>query len=101
MNHLPAGVVAVPAPTEPAPLDTRRRFVRLRRERANGLVEFDFAIGEPELFVELILGRAAFDEFCANQRVEMLPPPAGDAAAEAEASDWEWRLADATGIRFK
>lgn len=94
MNRLPAT-----APTAPAPLDTRRRFARLRRERANGLVEFDFAIGEPELFVELILARAAFDEFCANQQVEMLAPAPTSEAAEA--SDWDWRLADATGIRFK
>lgn len=78
-------------------IDTSRRFVRLRGERANGFVEFDFAIGEPEIFVEMILGRDAFQEFCAVNRVEHLPP----VDETAEASDWDWRLADATLTRFK
>ena len=89
-------------PTEemvPAALDTRRRFVRVTGERGNGFVEFDFAIGEPELCVEMILGREAFAEFCAANRVELLP--AAGPAAQGEASDWDWRLSDATRTRFK
>ncbi|MFM2370370.1 MAG: hypothetical protein RIS85_92 [Pseudomonadota bacterium] len=46
-----------------------RRFVRLRNRRANGIVEFDFAIGAPEIFVELIMPEAAFAQFCADNRV--------------------------------
>jgi len=83
---------------QPAALDTARRFVRLRGERANGFVEFDFAIGEPEVFIEMILDREAFNEFCATNQVEMLTDEAGQSAAP---SDWDWRLADATGTRFK
>lgn len=79
------------------PLDTARRFVRLSGERPNGFVEFEFAIGEPEIFVEMILGREAFAEFCAANRVEMLPPRDADAPTD----DWDWRLADATHTRFK
>jgi phenol/toluene 2-monooxygenase (NADH) P0/A0 len=74
-------------------MDTSRRFVRLRGERANGLIEFDFAIGEPEVFVELILDRAAFKEFCTTQQVHMLPAHAADVATP---SDWDWRLTDVT-----
>jgi phenol hydroxylase P0 protein len=73
-------------------MDTARRFVRVSDQRANGFIEFEFAIGEPDVFVELILSRQAFDEFCAANAVEMLPPrPAGEAK-----SDWDWRLADVT-----
>ena len=79
------------------PMDTARRFVRLSGERSNGFVEFEFAIGEPEIFVEMILGRGAFAEFCAANRVEMLPPRDPDAPQ----GDWDWRLADATHTRFK
>ncbi|MDR2188619.1 MAG: phenol hydroxylase subunit [Azonexus sp.] len=79
------------------PLDTRRRFVRWRGERGNGFVEFDFAIGEPEIFLEMILSREAYAEFCAVNHVEILPPR----PAEVSDSDWDWRLADATRIRFK
>lgn len=83
---------------EQPPMDTARRFVRIHGERANGFVEFDFAIGEPEIFIEMILGREAFAEFCAANCVEMLPVE--EAKAE-ESSDWGWRLADATHVRFK
>ena len=38
----------------PAGFDTRRRFVRVTGERPNGFVEFDFAVGEPDLAVEMI-----------------------------------------------
>jgi phenol hydroxylase P0 protein len=80
------------------PLDSRRRFVRKLKERANGFVEFEFAIGEPEIFVELILPREDFAEFCATNQVAMLAERVADGAPP---SDWDWRLADATGTRFK
>ncbi|MBT9498372.1 MAG: phenol hydroxylase [Zoogloea sp.] len=82
---------------EHATMDTTRRFVRLSGERPNGFVEFEFAIGEPEIFVEMILPRAAFAEFCSTNLVEMLPPRDPDAPQ----GDWDWRLADATHTRFK
>lgn len=82
-------------------MDTSRRFVRLRGERANGFVEFDFAIGEPEVFVELILGRDAFAEFCVTNKVELLPPLVPNSSDDVARSDWDWRLADATKTRFK
>lgn len=81
----------------PEPIDVTRRFVRVRGERGNGFVEFEFAIGEPELFVEMVLNRAAFAEFCADNRVQMLDP----AAAHTGTPDWEWSLHDATHARFR
>ena len=78
-------------------MDTTRRFVRLSGERPNGLVEFEFAIGEPEIFVEMILPGDALTEFCLANRVELLPPRAPDAPQ----GDWDWRLADATHTRFR
>lgn len=58
-----------PGPLEPQTCDTSRKYVRVTEERADGLVAFDFAISWPELSVELLLPRAAFDEFCATNRV--------------------------------
>jgi phenol hydroxylase P0 protein len=83
------------------PMDATRRFVRLRGERGNGFVEFEFAIGEPELFVELILNRESFEEFCATNKVEVLSPLAAHSSEDGERSEWDWRLADATKTRFK
>ena len=76
-------------------LDTTRRFVRVCGKRTGGFIEFEFAIGEPEVFVEMLLSPDAFAEFCATNRVEMLAPHDPDAVP----SYWDWRLADAT--RFK
>lgn len=89
------------APLElvPAQLDTRRRYVRVTGSRGD-FVEFDFALGEPEIFVELILTPEAFADFCIQHQVEMLPEREDDDAAELQ-SDWDWRLANATQTRFK
>jgi len=88
----------LPPDAVPVTLDYRRRFVRLTGERPNGLVEFDFAIGDPELFLEMILSREAFTEFCVANNVEALPPRL---AKEDRPDDWDWRLADATHTRFR
>lgn len=78
-------------------IDVTRKFVRLVEERADGLVEFEFSIGDPELFVEMLLPAAAFEEFCAVNRVERLEGP----RPQAEASDWDWSLHEATHQRFR
>ena len=49
--------------------NTNLKFVRIIETHANGLVEFEFAVGEPELFVELLMAQAPFDEFCATHGV--------------------------------
>lgn len=61
----------LPADDLPA-CDTNRRFVRVIEQRADGLVAFEFAIGWPELSVELLLPAAAFAEFCAKNQVQRL-----------------------------
>lgn len=58
-----------PRDLPPSGVDLTRKFVRVTEERADGLVSFEFAIGWPELCVELLLPRAAFAEFCARQQV--------------------------------
>lgn len=62
----------LPLPIELAPCDTTQRFVRVIQEHADGLVAFEFAIGWPELAVELLLPAAGFAEFCATHRVQRL-----------------------------
>ena len=52
-----------PRQTPPA-FDAHQRFVRLRRHRPDGFVEFYFALGDPSLCMELILPAAAFEAFC-------------------------------------
>lgn len=52
--------------------DVTAKFVRIKQLRADGLVCFEFAIGWPELFVDLMLPRSAFDDFCVRQKVQLL-----------------------------
>ncbi|BBB27596.1 phenol hydroxylase subunit [Amphritea japonica] len=40
------------------------RYVRVRSSSESRFVEFDFAIGDPSLFVELIMPQGAFEHFC-------------------------------------
>lgn len=69
--------------------DATRRYVRVCQERADGFVEFEFAIGEPEMFVELMLPMPAFHEFCLANGVILLEPL-------AEEGDWVQRLNNAS-----
>lgn len=72
MNRLSRTTRLELAAEQPAAVDTSRRFVRVTERRADGLVAFEFAIGWPELSVELLLPAAAFAEFCERNRVQRL-----------------------------
>lgn len=63
---------ASPAPS--LTVDTSQRFVRVLELRPDGLVVFQFAIGWPELAVELVLPSQAFTQFCARHQVRLLDP---------------------------
>ena len=73
-------------------INAEAKYVRLTEVRADGFVAFDFAIGEPEIYVEMMLPLAAFEAFCADQRVIRLDQAEPNAGAD---SDFLWRLRDA------
>ncbi len=52
--------------------DTTRKFVRVTGINPRGFVEFEFSVGIPELCVELMLPREAFEEFCVAQNAVRL-----------------------------
>jgi phenol hydroxylase P0 protein len=68
-----------------------RRFVRVRNVH-DGFVEFDFAIGDPQLYVELILTEGAFEEFCHTNSVEHLDE---ESATRLDQDKQAWREGDA------
>lgn len=49
--------------------DQMTRWIRVRSEPDARFVEFDFAIGHPDLFVELVLPKDAFVQFCKHNQV--------------------------------
>jgi len=79
-------------------MDITRKFVRLVERRPDGLVEFEFSIGEPELFVEMMLPQSAYEAFCEINQVIVLE---GERPANEDESDWDWNLHEATSKRFR
>ncbi|MEY4754318.1 MAG: hypothetical protein RJA44_1993 [Pseudomonadota bacterium] len=76
-----------------AAFDPSQKFIRVVERRADGMVEFEFAVGEPELFVEMLLPQAAFEDFCRTQGVSPDEPQPG--ASPAQHEDFAWTLHDA------
>ena len=62
-------------PPEPAvpPSVLTQRFVRVLQRGPGDLVRFEFAIGWPDLSVELVLPSPSFDAFCVREHT--LPWP--------------------------
>lgn len=65
-------------------IDATRRFVRVRHLRDDGFVEFDFAIGDPELYAELILPRPAFEAFARMPGTEVMSERVAREVAQRE-----------------
>lgn len=74
---------------EQTQLDCSKKFVRVTGIRNQRFVEFDFAVGEADLFVEMILPLEQFDAFCAMHQVEQLDAAA---AAAIEQDKQQWRI---------
>ncbi len=65
------------------------KYIRITGDRHAKFVEFDFAIHDPTLFVELVLPQEAFQNFCeANQVVEMTE--AQQAWNDAQEDKWRY-----------
>ena len=71
------------SPTTESGFDANRRYVRVCERRADGFVEFEFAIGERALFVEMMLPIRAFDEFCGIHSVTRIDDGQEDPALSA------------------
>jgi phenol hydroxylase P0 protein len=80
--------------------DVKRKFVRVIGNLPNGLVEFVFAIGDPDVAVELVMPKPAFDEFCRANQVEFLAAEA-PVDPQADNADFKWGMHQATQQRFR
>ena len=50
----------------------KKKYVHVTDIKTNGLVEFDFSIGDPCMYVELALPKKQFEQFCVNNKVKHL-----------------------------
>lgn len=72
--------------------DPSKKFVRVTRLREDGFIEFDFSVGEAEIYVEMILPAKAFDDFCLLNKVTFLDESTSLHIDEGDPN--RWRLAD-------
>ncbi len=79
-------------------VDLSSKFVRITGIKDEKYVEFDFSIGHPELFVELLLPFDMFNTFCKKNQVTILPP--GQDMQE-EHERLLWRIGEAGRETFK
>lgn len=71
-HHMTMNMTMTFTPPTSQTFEIKRKFVRIKEVRQSGLVCFEFAIGWPELFVDLMLPQPAFDEFCVQNQVQVL-----------------------------
>jgi phenol hydroxylase P0 protein len=84
----------------PELFDVTRKFVRVTACMPNGFIAFEFAVGEPAVFAELVMPQAAFEAFCRDNQVETLAA-AVPMAADSPLADFQWSLHQATHQRFR
>ncbi|MCE2030092.1 phenol hydroxylase subunit [Sessilibacter corallicola] len=75
------------------PFDKLIKYVRVRSDPDAKFVEFDFAIGDPNLYVELIMPRVVFDFFCEKNSVTFMTEEQAEAVDEAMK---KWRYGEQT-----
>lgn len=72
--------------------DPRRKLVRINGER-NGLIEFDFAIGDMDLAVEMLLPPEEFRRFCEANTIALVTDPRATPKDDALLA-MSWRPSD-------
>ena len=65
------------------------KYVRVRSGKNARFVEFDFAIGDPSLFVELVMPPGAFEVFCQQNNVVHMTAEQMQ-AVDAEMEKWRY-----------
>lgn len=70
-----------------------KKYIRVRSKPGAPFIEFDFAIDEPELFVELIMPPTAFKLFCEAQSVIEMST---DQIATVDREIAKWRYGEDT-----
>ena len=64
------------------------RYVHVTNIDDRGFIEFQFSIGDPNLYLEMMLPPKAFDEFCAEQHAAKL---SDEQVAQVRKNEDRWR----------
>jgi len=72
--------------------DTPQKLVRITGEHG-GMIEFEYAVGDMDLVLELLLPPAAFDDFCEANSVKLVSDNREEAKDDGERA-MNWRPSD-------
>jgi len=72
------------------------RYVWVTSRARPGFIEFNFAIGDPAVYLEMILPETAFEEFCAEQQAVFLDRRRAG-AVERDGERWRYGTAGCAG----
>lgn len=67
------------------------KYIRIRSNPDARFVEFDFAINDPSLFVELIMPKSCFETFCEHNQVIHMSEEQS-AQNDKEAAKWRYGM---------
>lgn len=76
-------------PADKIPFREFVKYIRIKSHESARFVDFDFAIGDPTLFVELIMPKDAFDEFCLTNNTVLMTLEQ-TLAVDAEMKKWRY-----------
>ncbi len=68
-------------------LNQQTRYVRVTGSARGGFIEFQFSIGDPTLYLEMILPKPAYEEFCGTNKVVHLSAEQGR-MVDADYAKW-------------
>lgn len=67
----------------------KKKYVHVTDIKSSGLVEFDFSIGDPCMYVELALPKKQFEQFCVKNDVQHLNREQ-EIAVENDKHKWQY-----------
>lgn len=74
------------------------KFVHVTNQTSSGLIEFDFSINDPTIYVELALPIKQFEEFCKNNEVKYLTK---QQLIDVENDKHKWRYGAIGNLTYK
>lgn len=74
------------------------KFVHITNQTKDGLIEFDFSIGEPTLYVELALPKEQFENFCKINGVKQLTK---QQEIDVENDRYKWKYGEVGTLKYE
>ncbi len=75
-----------------------KKYVQITNQHKNGLIEFNFSLGDPSLYVELALPLEQFENFCKKNGVRYLTK---QQEIDVENEKHKWKYGEIGTLKYK